>query len=342
MVWVAWPKSHSWLPSTYYDGLVTKMLACGNPEKIGYLDPYARQDEPGWYSSQGDVCVKALPTSTIAGTFPQDSGSGVPRLAVRPRHSPPGWTEAPAAPHAVVCIHIGPSVRMFCRRGAETFRGTEGHGDINLVPAGLPSAWKADKTSTGVVMILPPALLVWVAVESGLDPAHVEIVNRFQLRDPHLEHLGWALKAEMEAGYPSGGLFLDSLGTALATHLLRRHRAGTGKAPARTGGLYGVKLRQVLAYIEDNLDGDLSLAGIASVTGLSVSHFKTLFRQSVGIPVYQYVIQRRVERARMLLSDKKLSISQIALATGFTHQSHLARHMHRLLGVTPAVIRQQR
>jgi AraC family transcriptional regulator len=94
------------------------------------------------------------------------------------------------------------------------------------------------------------------------------------------------LKAEMEAGYPSGGLFLDSLGTALTTHLLRRHSPGALPAPGRTGSLYGLKLRQALAYIEDNLDRELSLASIAGVTGLSVSHFKTLFRQSVGLPVY--------------------------------------------------------
>jgi AraC family transcriptional regulator len=268
--------------------------------------------------------------------------SGAPRLAVRLKHFPSGWAEAPAAPHTVVCIHIGPAVQMFCRRGAETFRGTEVHGDINLVPAGVPSAWKANKHSTGLLMLLPPALLESVAVELGLDPARVEIANRFQLRDPHLEHLGWVLKAEMEAGYPSGGLFLDSLGTALATHLLRRHSARALPAPAITGGLYGLKLRQALAYIEDNLARELSLASIAGVTGLSVSHFKTLFRQSVGLPVYQYVIQRRVERARMLLSDTQLSISQVALETGFAHQSHLARHMRRLLGVTPAALRQQR
>jgi AraC family transcriptional regulator len=271
-----------------------------------------------------------------------DVRSGAPRLAVQLKHFSPGWAEAPAAPHTVVCIHVGPAVQMFCRRGAETFRGTEVHGDINLVPAGVPSAWKADKRSTGLLMILPPALLECVAVESGLDPAHVEIANRFKLRDPHLKHLGWVLKAELEAGYPSGGLFLDSLGTALATHLLRRHSACALPAPVRTGSLYGLKLRQALAYIEDNLDRELSLASIAGVTGLSVSHFKTLFRQSVGLPVYQYVIQRRVERARMLLSDTQLSISQVALEAGFAHQSHLARHMRRLLGVTPAAIRHQR
>ena len=94
----------------------------------------------------------------------------------------------------------------------------------------------------------------------------------------------------------------------------------------------------MLSYIEDNLSQDLSLQTIADVSGLSASYFKTAFRTSVGHPVHQYVIQRRVERARSLLAEGQLPISQVALETGFAHQSHLAYHMRRLLGVTPKTI----
>jgi hypothetical protein len=86
-----------------------------------------------------------------------DVRRGTPRLTVRLKHFPPGWAEAPAAPHTVVCLHVGPAVQMFCRRGAETFRGTEVPSDIKLVPVRVPSAWKADKHSTGLLMSLPPA-----------------------------------------------------------------------------------------------------------------------------------------------------------------------------------------
>jgi len=95
----------------------------------------------------------------------------------------------------------------------------------------------------------------------------------------------------------------------------------------------------VISYIEDNLESELSLAEIASVAGISVSHLKTLFRHSTGTPVHQYVLRRRVERAKQLLQDRSLSIAQVAFATGFAHQSHLARHMRKILGTTPAVVR---
>jgi AraC family transcriptional regulator len=54
------------------------------------------------------------------------------------------------------------------------------------------------------------------------------------------------------------------------------------------------------------------------------------------VPLHQYVIRRRVERARLLLAQGDLPISQVAFAAGFTHQSHMARHVRRLLGVAPS------
>jgi AraC family transcriptional regulator len=100
------------------------------------------------------------------------------------------------------------------------------------------------------------------------------------------------------------------------------------------------RLRQVLSYIEGNLSKNISLGDIAAVAGLSVSHFKSLFRESVGLPVHQYLIRRRVARAKSLLAEEKMSISEIAFETGFAHQSHLARHMRRVLGVTPKAFRE--
>jgi AraC family transcriptional regulator len=101
------------------------------------------------------------------------------------------------------------------------------------------------------------------------------------------------------------------------------------------------RLKQVLSYIEDNLSTDLSITDIALVAGLSASHCKLRFRQSMGIPLHQYVILRRVERAKSLLGEGKLPIAEIARETGFAHQSHLALHMCRLMGCSPKAIRDQ-
>jgi AraC family transcriptional regulator len=103
----------------------------------------------------------------------------------------------------------------------------------------------------------------------------------------------------------------------------------------------GFRLRRVLAHIEDNLDANLALSDLAAVSGLSVSHCQRAFRTAMGISLHQYVIRRRVERARSLLAQAHLSLTEVAHSVGFAHQSHLATHMRRILGTSPFSLRQR-
>jgi AraC family transcriptional regulator len=252
---------------------------------------------------------------------------------------PAGISDAPASRNTIVSIHLGASVHVGCRRGGKYHCGLNVHGDIDIIPAGTPSRWELREKDTSFIIRVPPSFLNLAADEWGVNPARLEIVNRFQMRDPQIEHIGWALKTEMEAGYPSGRLYLDSLGTALAACLLDRHSSVSPALRTHSQGMSGHRLRQVLSYIEYNLGRELPLKEIAGVAGVSVSHCNAAFRKAVGAPVHQYVIQRRVDRAKTLLEEGRLSISQIAVETGFSHQSHLAYHVRRLLGVSPLSLR---
>src|SRR5215471_12606019 len=287
------------------------------------------------------------------GAQPQAAGAAPAEVPQRPTVVPsptkslrvvllsdvPGVLDIPAQSRTVVSIHVGPPSRMACRRGDDSHRGTAIHGDIDIIPAGIASTWELKDSDSALILSLAGDLLRSVAEESDLDPRLVEIKNRFQVRDAQIEHIGWALQAEMERGYPCGRLYTESLATALAAQLVRNHSSVACQPSRANGGLSGRRLKQVLAFIEDNLGSDLSLGEIAGVAGLSVSHCKVLFRQAIGLPVHQYVIRRRVERAAMLLRQRELSISRIALETGFAHQSHLALHMRRVLGVSPKRLR---
>ena len=255
---------------------------------------------------------------------------------------PAGVSESPASRKTIVSIHMGASVHIGCRRGGKYHCGLSVHGDIDIIPPDTPSRWELREKDTSFIIRVPVSFLSLVADESGIDPARVEIVNRFQMRDPQMEHIGWALKAEMDAGYRSGRLYMDSLGTAMAACLLDRHSSVSRAARMHAQGMSGYRLRQVLSYIEYNLGRELSLKEIAGVAGVSVSHCNAAFRKAVGMPVHQYVIQRRVEHAKTLLGEGHLSISQIAIETGFAHQSHLAYHVRRLLGVSPLSLRENR
>jgi AraC family transcriptional regulator len=91
----------------------------------------------------------------------------------------------------------------------------------------------------------------------------------------------------------------------------------------------------LLDYINNHLDQNLGLEELAAIAQLSQYHFSRTFKRSTGMSPHQYVIQQRVERAKLLLREKKMSICEVAIACGFTHQSHLNRHFKRLTGVTP-------
>jgi AraC family transcriptional regulator len=240
----------------------------------------------------------------------------------------------------LVAIHVGTAAKISCRRGGESHSGSAVHGDIDIIPARTTSRWEIhDQNDTALILGIPPSLLDTVVEEHGFDSRRVEIRNRFQIRDAQLENICWALKAEMESNYPSGRLYVDSLAVSVASRLVSTYSSVAQRTIAQNGGLGGRKLKQTLAYIEDHISEDLSLSRIASLTGVSASHFKTLFRESAGVPVHQYVIQRRIERAKDLLMQGKLSIAEIALATGFSHQSHLARHMRRSVGLSPRAMK---
>ena len=255
-----------------------------------------------------------------------------------------GVLDMPGFVDTLLAIHIGAAAKLNCRRDGRQYSGTAVHGDIDIIPAHTPSLWEIqDQNDATLLVSLPQKLLRAVAEQSGANAERVEIPNRFQIRDAELEALCWAVKREMELRYPSGRLYLEGLTLAVASRLVARHSSVAENAGARSEGpngeLRGHRLKQVLAFIEEQLAEDLSLEQIAAVAGVSPTHVKTLFRKAMGTPVHQYVIQRRVERAKTLLMQDRLTITEIALAAGFAHQSHMARHMRRMLGASPRAIR---
>jgi AraC family transcriptional regulator len=251
----------------------------------------------------------------------------------------PGIVEFPGSPSVVVSLHVGASVAVDCRRAGMRHRGTTIHGDLEIIPPNMGGVWEIKARDTALVIGLKLRLLNRIVQDSGGDPSKLQVLNRFQARDPQIEHIGWALKAEMESGYPSGRLYADALATGLAARIVRNHSSLARAPRAIKAAMPGRKLKAVLSYIEDNLGRDLGLSEIADAAGLSVSHFKALFRKSLGMPPHQYLIRRRVERAAMQLRGGDMPIGQVALENGFCHQSHLALHTRRVLGLTPQEIR---
>ena len=109
--------------------------------------------------------------------------------------------------------------------------------------------------------------------------------------------------------------------------------------PTNRGGLAPARADRICEYIDLHLQENIALEVLAEIAQLSVHHFARAFRQSLGIPPHNYIVQRRVEHAQQLLRNTDLPLSEIAIEAGFTDQSHLARHFRTITGVSPSLAR---
>ena len=257
-------------------------------------------------------------------------------------HQQPAW-ETPEYSHTrhMLLVHtseqlVGAERVLDGRRQREQLS----HGNIVIIPVTVPHQANWNQENTFTLLFLEPAHLAHVAHESiNLD--RVELVPQFAMLDPLIYQIGLSLKAEVESPGLGDRLFVDSLTTALSIHILRSYSSRQQSLREHAGGLSQRKLQQALDYINTYLGEDLSLEAIASTVGMSQYYFARLFKQSMGIAPYQYVIQQRVERAKRLLNQPELSISDIALQCGFANQGHLNLHFKRLVGATPKDFRKK-
>jgi AraC family transcriptional regulator len=250
-----------------------------------------------------------------------------------------GTHRIPAMPHHRVGVHVGPPVMARCLCEQRRYARVQAHGDADVIPAGLEGQWTDESDCTILSIWISESFAQKTLEQLELKSGATGIRPQLQMRDPRFQHLAWALQAELEAGDASDSLFAESLCTAM---VIRLAGSGAGSAIAtlesRRRMLAPRTATSVIDFIESNLDQRLALDELAALAQLSVPHFKVLFRETFGVPVHRYVVQRRVDRAKALLLQGKLSTSQVALETGFSHQSHMAHWMKRLLGLTPREI----
>ena len=117
--------------------------------------------------------------------------------------------------------------------------------------------------------------------------------------------------------------------------LLRPSTASAASRILPSGGLSRNQARRVLEYIESNLTRVLTLSELSGTADLSLHHFARMFKQTVGVAPHRYVLERRLERAKMMLRAAKASLVEISLSTGFDSQSHFTSTFRRMVGAMP-------
>jgi AraC family transcriptional regulator len=249
--------------------------------------------------------------------------------------------ERPALTHHLLLLHTGLPDELDLRYADIKRHRPPPFDSVSVVPAGVPAHWRWRGSKSSFHAYLEPGLVERVAAEAfGLDPARGMLPPLDALDLPPLVTAMRAVDAELTAGGVGGSLAAESLANVLAVHLIR-HLVAPGRAvQGRDGTLPQGRLRAVVEYIEAHLDAAPTLADIAAVAGLNSYHFARQFKAATGLPPHQYVITRRVERAKLLLrAGTDLSLAEVAARAGFYDQSQFSHHFKRLVGVTPSQFR---
>jgi AraC family transcriptional regulator len=238
-------------------------------------------------------------------------------------------------------------------------------GSLHLEVKPINGAWKAQNLHQGDFLLKPgelqsselrwqsfssePLHILYISLSHTLltrtaqemtngDPAHLTLVERAGFQDPLLTQIGLALWRELEHPTPAR-LYAQTAAQMLAVHLLQHYTSSPETRPADAPGLVPRQLNHLLDFILTHLNQDLSLETLAQQVGFSPYHFARLFQQATGESPHQFILHQRIERAKQLLRETTMPLTQVALESGFAHQSHLTRVFKRYLNLTPRTYR---
>ena len=167
------------------------------------------------------------------------------------------------------------------------------------------------------------------------------LVTDHPVVDPIVERLACSFIHAEALGGAFGQSYADGISLAIIAQLFG---AGSDRSLANgslVSSLSKWRLKRATEYMTANLAEPICLADIAAATGLSRMHFAAQFRVATGLRPHEYLIRRRIERARELLLTSRQSLVEIALDVGFKTQAHFTTVFGRFVGETPSIWRQR-
>lgn len=243
--------------------------------------------------------------------------------------------ETPAFKEDLLIIHMGFPLRLSLK--LEKWRHADSlPGDFVLLPRGHAGTWDNAGRAEAMMVSIPPSLSAkTIALEATRAPNQIEFIPHLGHSDPFVYAIGQAFLGELQNQGLFGMLYMESLLRTLSLHLLRNYAVVKPTQTSVKGALSAETLQRIRDYIHDHLNDEITLESLAEIAHLSPYHFTRLFKAATGMPPYQYVLQCRVEQAKALLITGRHSISEVADMVGFATQSHLNRHVRKMLKVTP-------
>lgn len=178
-----------------------------------------------------------------------------------------------------------------------------------------------------------------LAYDHGLPRVSDLQIPEFGHPDPVIQHLALAVIARCKMlGGEVDSLFADWIALAFHTHVVRTYGEVREPKPWRSG-LTPRRLRYISEWMSERLADPLSIPVIAAQIDMAPGHFARAFRQATGEPPHQWLMRRRIERAKELLRSQDMTLAEIALVCGFVDQSHLTRVFSRREKLPPGAWR---
>ena len=207
-----------------------------------------------------------------------------------------------------------------------------------FLPAGTLSAWRVAVSFRRMVIRLEPAFLRSLLPADAQWPT--QILEPPPAHDPVLDHYAGLVLHEANSGTTPDPHFLEAFARLIGLHIVRRYLL-TSATPAAPSGLSAQQRTQLDNYIRNTLPEPIVIEALALACGLSHYQLLRLIKRSTGETPQHYVLTQRIELARKMLRESDLALTEIALALGFSSQSHFSNTFKTFTQSTPKAYRER-
>lgn len=259
--------------------------------------------------------------------------------ARRHQHPPRGNIQPPPLASHFIVIHLDTPGDLGVRLNGQWLRGHSSPGQISIMSANQENAWEWSSAIDSLHVCLDPQMLQRTARD--IDMSAFELVDGIGLENKAIYNIGLGLLDELRGEKIGSAAYVQALTQTFCLELLRGHCNVYPNEPDERLALSPHKLKAALDFVESHLAQNISVEDIASAAKISPCHFAHTFRRAMGVSPYHYLLQRRIERAKCLLRETDAAISDVALATGFSSQSHFTACFRRTSQQTPRRFRER-
>jgi AraC family transcriptional regulator len=296
---------------------------------------------PSWPTWQ------ATPVSVLHSEAVVASSDDLSWQNVRVLHLRRSFSElrVPASDSHCIVLNLSTSVTLTAQVTKRHFTGELRTDEVAIMPAETAWTFRSTGPRVDVLLLYLRPLFVRNAVKD-FDSSFkdLELTPQIGVQSQHIRHIALSLLSELSEANVMSRQYADSLAVGLAMQVAR-HYSFLKDLHVGHGGMAPHRLRKAMGLIEEHLlseqEGRVELRSVAKEVGMSYFHFSRAFKQSTGMTPTNYIAERKIERAKKLMQETEAPISEIALRSGFSSQSHFTTCFRRLAGVTPRTFRKQ-